>query len=239
VEQAVFLRFQRSTMAPTAIRLQPPGPPPESRKARSTQLPIGVTSVPADSCRIGRTNGNIPFRFAAWDLAFHCVTRFVLIDTAELRQWAARAASAGSGFKNPNGENCRPTKWAFRRRPNPPVHAWRRRCRVISRTDRDQNAAGDLDFPGTGSSPQACCLTFTWFVNREDPQGFFEYLSGRNSSLASDNNRRFSTVRGPLPPAVHQQEPIRRHRLDCECSASICCGCPSSLTSRAPVYDEI
>ncbi|RYX82920.1 glucosidase [bacterium] len=99
--------------------------------------------------------------FAAWDLAFHCVT-FAIIDpefakdqlTLLLREW----------MMHPNGQ-LPAYEWAFGD-VNPPVHAWA--ALRVYRIEKKRTGTGDMDF--LESTFHKLLLNFTWWVNRKDAQ---------------------------------------------------------------------
>jgi Glycosyl hydrolase family 63 C-terminal domain len=101
--------------------------------------------------------------YAVWDQAFQMIP-FAMIDTefakAQLllltREW----------YMNPNGQ-LPAYEWNFSD-VNPPVHAWAAwRVFQIERKQRGDN--GDLKF--LERIFHKLMLNFTWWVNREDPQG--------------------------------------------------------------------
>ena len=122
--------------------------------------------------------------FAAWDLAFHTIT-WAHLDPAFakyqllvlLREW----------FQHPNGA-LPAYEWSFDD-VNPPVHALAAlRVFVI-------DGAGDLDF--LERIFQKLLLNFTWWLNREDPEGNNIFGGG---FLGLDN---ISPIdRSHLPPGV-------------------------------------
>ncbi|BCM91582.1 hypothetical protein IAD21_03457 [Abditibacteriota bacterium] len=99
--------------------------------------------------------------FAAWDLAFHCVT-FAIIDPdfakdqliLLLREW----------LMHPNGQ-LPAYEWAFGD-VNPPVHAWA--ALRVYRIEKKHTGIGDTDF--LESTFHKLLLNFTWWVNRKDAQ---------------------------------------------------------------------
>ncbi|GIF67716.1 glucosidase [Asanoa ishikariensis] len=96
--------------------------------------------------------------FAAWDLAFHCVT-LARVDPAFakqqllllLREW----------YMHPNGQ-IPAYEWAFGD-VNPPVHAWAA-LRVF-----EIDGGHDVDF--LARAMHKLLLNFTWWVNRKDVTG--------------------------------------------------------------------
>ena len=133
--------------------------------------------------------------FAAWDLAFHTIT-WAHLDPAFakyqllvlLREW----------FQHPNGA-LPAYEWSFDD-VNPPVHALAAiRVFVI-------DGGTDLDF--LKRVFHKLLLNFTWWLNRQDPDGNNLFGGG---FLGLDN---ISPIdRSHLPPGL-QPGPGRRHRVD-------------------------
>ena len=131
--------------------------------------------------------------FAAWDLAFHCVS-FAMIDAGFAkgqlqlltREW----------FMHPNGQ-LPAYEWAFGD-VNPPVHAWAT-WRVYSIDKRNNNGKGDLDF--LESVFHKLLINFTWWVNRKDAEGNNIFQAG---FLGLDNIGVFD--RNAIQPAVGEIE---------------------------------
>lgn len=124
--------------------------------------------------------------FAAWDLAFHCVT-LTLVDSdfakeqliLLLREW----------YMHPNGQ-LPAYEWAFGD-VNPPVHAWAaRRVFQIERRIRGQGDFGFLE-----RVFQKLLINFTWWVNRKDADGKNLFQGG---FLGLDNIGLFDRS-APLP----------------------------------------
>jgi hypothetical protein len=100
--------------------------------------------------------------YAAWDLAFHCVT-FAYIDPEFakqqlillLREW----------YMHPNGQ-IPAYEWAFSD-VNPPVHAWA--AYRVYKIEEHMTGQGDRDF--LERVFQKLLLNFTWWVNRKDYEG--------------------------------------------------------------------
>jgi len=124
--------------------------------------------------------------YAAWDLAFHCVT-FALIDpdfakdqlVLLLREW----------YMHPNGQ-LPAYEWAFGD-VNPPVHAWAA-WRVFE-MDRALTGVPDLAF--LERVFHKLLLNFTWWVNRKDSEGRNVFQGG---FLGLDNIGIFDRS-APLP----------------------------------------
>ena len=100
--------------------------------------------------------------YAAWDLAFHCLS-LALVDpqfakdqlVLMLREW----------YMHPNGQ-LPAYEWAFGD-VNPPVHAWA--TLRVYKIDERRSGVGDRVF--LERVFQKLLLNFTWWVNREDTEG--------------------------------------------------------------------
>ncbi len=100
--------------------------------------------------------------FAAWDLAFHCVT-LALVDPAfakdqlvlMLREW----------YMHPNGQ-IPAYEWNFAD-VNPPVHAWA--ALRVFQIERAKTGVGDVAF--LKRVFHKLLLNFNWWVNRKDALG--------------------------------------------------------------------
>ena len=100
--------------------------------------------------------------FAAWDLAFHCVTlALVDMEFAKEQLWLLLFDQ----FQHPNGA-IPAYEWEFSDL-NPPVQAWAAHC--IYEMERKQTGKGDLEFL------RKCFLkllmNFSWWVNKVDSSG--------------------------------------------------------------------
>ncbi len=100
--------------------------------------------------------------YAAWDLAFHCLTwAYIDADTAKhqlillTREW----------YMHPNGQ-MPAYEWAFGD-VNPPVHAWA--AWRVYQIDRKQSGRGDIEF--LERVFHKLMINFTWWVNRKDAEG--------------------------------------------------------------------
>ena len=158
-----------------------PSPPPERRHGRDSDWRhldnADIVSMP--------DKWEYPW-YAAWDLAFHCVT-FALIDPAFAkgqlilltREW----------YMNPNGQ-LPAYEWAFGD-VNPPVHAWA--AWRVYEMDRALTGRGDRDF--LERVFHKLMLNFTWWVNRKDVNGRNIFQGG---FLGLDNIGVFDRSK-PLP----------------------------------------
>jgi hypothetical protein len=158
-----------------------PSPPAERRRGRNSDWShlnnADIVSMP--------DKWEYPW-YAAWDLAFHCVT-FALIDPefakGQLilltREW----------YMHPNGQ-LPAYEWAFGD-ANPPVHAWAA-WRVY---EMDRALTGKADRAFLERVFHKLMLNFTWWVNRKDEGGRNIFQGG---FLGLDNIGVFDRSR-PLP----------------------------------------
>jgi hypothetical protein len=131
--------------------------------------------------------------YAAWDLAFHCVT-LALIDPdfakeqllLFLREW----------YMHPNGQ-LPAYEWAFGD-VNPPVHAWAA-WRVYK---IEKRIRGQADRSFLARVFQKLLLNFTWWVNRKDAEGMNIFQGG---FLGLDNIGVFDRS-APLPTGGHIEQ---------------------------------
>ena len=131
--------------------------------------------------------------YAAWDLAFHCIT-FALIDPdfakeqliLMLREW----------YMHPNGQ-LPAYEWAFGD-VNPPVHAWA--AYHVYKIEQQLTGQGDRDF--LEQIFQKLLLNFTWWVNRKDYEGQNVFQGG---FLGLDNIGVFDRSQ-PLPDGSHIEQ---------------------------------
>lgn len=108
--------------------------------------------------------------YAAWDLAFHCLS-LVMVDPefakGQLllltREW----------YMHPNGQ-LPAYEWAFSD-VNPPVHAWAA-WRVYKIDKKRNKGKGDIDF--LSRVFHKLLLNFTWWVNRKDEHGHNLFQGG-------------------------------------------------------------
>jgi len=131
--------------------------------------------------------------YAAWDLAFHCVSLAVIDpDFAKdqlvllLREW----------YMNPNGQ-LPAYEWAFSD-VNPPVHAWA--AWRVYKIERRVRGVADRAF--LEKVFHKLLLNFTWWVNRKDPDGSNIFQGG---FLGLDNIGVFDRS-APLPTGGHLEQ---------------------------------
>jgi hypothetical protein len=163
---------------------QPP-PPPQRKQGRNSEWDhlntYNVLSMP--------DKWEYPW-FAAWDLAFHCVT-LALLDPdfakAQLilmgREW----------FQHPNGQ-VPAYEWAFGD-VNPPVLAWA--AWRVYKIEEEHCGKGDVEF--LERFYHKLLLSFTWWVNRKDVEGMNIFQGG---FLGLDNIGVFDRS-APLPTGGH------------------------------------
>ncbi|MBV8573666.1 MAG: glucosidase, partial [Acetobacteraceae bacterium] len=135
---------------------QPPPPPgrKHGRNAEWTHLSnADIISIP--------DKWEYPW-YAAWDLAFHCVT-FALIDPEFAKSQLVLLTR--EWYMHPNGQ-LPAYEWAFGD-VNPPVHAWAA-WRVYQ---MDQELTGKADRAFLERVFHKLMLNFTWWVNRKDFEG--------------------------------------------------------------------
>ena len=124
--------------------------------------------------------------YAAWDLAFHCIS-LSLVDSEFakdqliliLREW----------YMHPNGQ-IPAYEWEFGD-VNPPVHAWA--ALRVYQIEKKRTGVGDRKF--LARVFQKLLLNFTWWVNRKDEEGNNIFEGG---FLGLDNIGIFDRSR-PLP----------------------------------------
>jgi hypothetical protein len=131
--------------------------------------------------------------YAAWDLAFHCVS-LALVDPnfakdqliLLLREW----------YMHPNGQ-LPAYEWAFGD-VNPPVHAWA--AWRVYKIEEKRRGKGDLKF--LERVFHKLLLNFTWWVNRKDTEGRNIFQGG---FLGLDNIGVFDRS-APLPTGGHLEQ---------------------------------
>src|SRR3984957_7499526 len=129
--------------------------------------------------------------FAAWDLAFHCVT-LALIDSEFAKEQLVLLTR--EWYMHPNGQ-LPAYEWAFGD-VNPPVHAWAA-WRVYEIDRRAHGGLGDAAF--LERVFHKLMINFTWWVNRKDAEGRNIFQGG---FLGLDNIGIFDRS-APLPTGGH------------------------------------
>jgi Glycosyl hydrolase family 63 C-terminal domain len=133
--------------------------------------------------------------FAAWDLAFHCITLSIVdADFAKdqlslmLREW----------YMHPNGQ-LPAYEWAFGD-VNPPVHAWA--VWRVYRIEERRRGSGDIKF--LESAFHKLLMNFTWWVNQKDADGLNVFEGG---FLGLDNIGLFDRSSPlPVPGEIEQSD---------------------------------
>jgi hypothetical protein len=126
--------------------------------------------------------------FAAWDLAFHCMT-FAIIDPRFAKEQIILLTH--EWYMHPNGQ-LPAYEWSFSD-VNPPVHAWAA-WRVYELDKNHNNENGDTPFLETVF--HKLLINFTWWVNRKDEQGNNIFEGG---FLGMDNIGLFDRSNTKLP----------------------------------------
>jgi hypothetical protein len=143
----------------------PDWPPPTARKLNRNQHwthfhSMRVLSVP--------DKWEYPY-FAAWDLAFHCVT-LALIDPSLAKDQLETLLS--DQFQHPNGQ-LPASEWEFSD-AHPPVHAWA--VWRVYNMERIRHGTADRAF--LERCFHKLLLNFTWWTNRVDRQGLNVFEGG-------------------------------------------------------------
>jgi hypothetical protein len=162
--------------------------------------------------------------FAAWDLAFHCIT-FAIIDPdfakyqldVLTREW----------FMHPNGQ-IPAYEWAFGD-VNPPVHAWAT-WRVYK---IEQKITGKSDRQFLERVFQKLMLNFTWWVNRKDVEGKNVFQGG---FLGLDNIGVFDRS-ATLPTGGHIDQSDGTSWMGMYCLNMLTIALELAKTN--PVYEDI
>lgn len=108
--------------------------------------------------------------YAAWDLAFHCLS-LVMVDPEFAK--GQLLLLTRERYMHPNGQ-LPAYEWAFGD-VNPPVHAWAA-WRVYKIDKKTNKGKGDIDF--LGRVFHKLLLNFTWWVNRKDEHGHNLFQGG-------------------------------------------------------------
>ncbi|CAH1904811.1 Glucosidase [Candidatus Nitrotoga sp. HW29] len=163
-----------------------PAPPKERRNGRNCEWQhlnnADIISMP--------DKWEYPW-YAAWDLAFHCIT---IADIDPVFAKNQLLLMTRVWYMHPNGQ-IPAYEWAFGD-VNPPVHAWA--VWEVYKAERDaNNGSGDLDF--LERELHMLLLNFTWWVNRKDIDGHNVFQGG---FLGLDNIGVFDRS-APLPTGGH------------------------------------
>jgi len=162
--------------------------------------------------------------YAAWDLAFHCIT-IALIDPdfakgqliLLVREW----------YMHSNGQ-LPAYEWAFGD-VNPPVHAWAAwRVYKIERRVRGVADRGFLE-----KVFHKLLLNFTWWVNRKDPDGMNIFEGG---FLGLDNIGVFDRS-APLPTGGHLEQSDGTSWMGMYCLNMLAMAL--ELAKEDPAYEDV
>jgi hypothetical protein len=141
-----------------------PSPPPERRKGRNRRWFM----LDAQDVIAMPDKWEYPW-FAAWDLGFHCITLALLDPEFAKRQLLLLGRV---WYQHPNGQ-LPAYEWAFGD-VNPPVQAWAA-WRVYK---IEQRITGRADREFLVRMFHKLLLNFTWWVNRQDPDGLNIFEGG-------------------------------------------------------------
>jgi hypothetical protein len=162
--------------------------------------------------------------YAAWDLAFHCVSLAIIDpDFAKdqlvllLREW----------YMNPNGQ-LPAYEWAFSD-VNPPVHAWA--SWRVYKIERRVRGVADRTF--LEKVFHKLLLNFTWWVNRKDPDGSNIFQGG---FLGLDNIGVFDRS-APLPTGGHLEQSDGTSWMGMYCLNMLAIAL--ELAKEDPAYEDI
>lgn len=162
--------------------------------------------------------------YAAWDLAFHCVS-LALVDsefakeqlTLMLREW----------YMHPNGQ-LPAYEWAFGD-VNPPVHAWA--AWRVYKIEQKRRGTGDRSF--LQRVFHKLLLNFTWWVNRKDAEGRNVFQGG---FLGLDNIGVFDRS-SPLPSGGHIEQADGTGWMAMYCLNLLAIAL--ELASEDPAYEDV
>ena len=162
--------------------------------------------------------------YAAWDLAFHCVSLAIIDpDFAKdqlvllLREW----------YMNPSGQ-LPAYEWAFSD-VNPPVHAWA--AWRVYKIERRVRGVADRAF--LEKVFHKLLLNFTWWVNRKDPDGSNIFQGG---FLGLDNIGVFDRS-APLPTGGHLEQSDGTSWMGMYCLNMLAIAL--ELAKEDPAYEDI
>jgi Glycosyl hydrolase family 63 C-terminal domain len=199
----------------------PAGPPPPKERGKSRNK--DWTHLYNDDIISMPDKWEYPW-YAAWDLAFHCIT-LALIDPdfakeqliLLLREW----------YMHPNGQ-LPAYEWALGD-VNPPVHAWAAwRVYKIERRVRGVADRGFLE-----KVFHKLLLNFTWWVNRKDPEGKNIFQGG---FLGLDNIGVFDRS-APLPTGGHLEQSDGTSWMGMYCLNMLAIAL--ELAKEDPAYEDV
>jgi hypothetical protein len=161
-------------------------PPPESRSHGRNRDWVHLTNFDIISMP---DKWEFPW-YAAWDLAFHCITLALVDGDFAKRQLELMTRE---WYMHPNGQ-LPAYEWTFSD-VNPPVHGWA--AWRVYKIDAKRRGKRDVEF--LEGIFHKLLLNFTWWVNRKDAQGNNIFQGG---FLGLDNIGVFDRS-APLPNGSH------------------------------------
>lgn len=197
---------------------QPP-PPPERKRGRNADW----THLYNERVMSMPDSWEYPW-YAAWDLAFHCITLAVIdpdfaknqLDLLE-REW----------YQHPNGQ-IPAYEWKFGD-VNPPVLAWA--AWRVYKIEQKHWGKGDLDF--LERVFHKLIISFTWWVNRKDTEGNNVFAGG---FLGLDNIGVFDRS-AELPTGGHLEQSDGTSWMGMYCLDMLTIAL--ELAQHNPVYEAI
>jgi hypothetical protein len=196
-----------------------PPPPPERKNGRNHQwrhiYNADVISMP--------DKWEYPW-YAAWDLAFHCVS-LALVDSEFAKQQLILMTR--EWYMHPNGQ-LPAYEWSFSE-VNPPVHAWA--AWRVYKIEKKRRGAGDRTF--LARIFQKLLLNFTWWVNRKDSEGRNVFQGG---FLGLDNIGCFDRS-APLPTGGYIEQADGTGWMAMYCLNLLAIA--MELASEDPAYEDV
>jgi hypothetical protein len=196
-----------------------PPPPPERKNGRNHQwrhiYNADVISMP--------DKWEYPW-YAAWDLAFHCVS-LALVDSEFAKQQLILMTR--EWYMHPNGQ-LPAYEWSFFE-VNPPVHAWA--AWRVYKIEKKRRGVGDRTF--LARIFQKLLLNFTWWVNRKDSEGRNVFQGG---FLGLDNIGCFDRS-APLPTGGYIEQADGTGWMAMYCLNLLAIA--MELASEDPAYEDV
>jgi hypothetical protein len=161
--------------------------------------------------------------FAAWDMAFHCITLALIDPVFAKRQLDLLTRE---WYMHPNGQ-LPAYEWAFGD-TNPPVHAWA--TFRVYKIEKKMRGTGDRVF--LERVFQKLLLNFTWWCNRKDAEGNNIFQGG---FLGLDNIGAFDRSMLDTGKRIDQADGTSWMAVYCLSMLSIAL----ELAQENPVYEDI
>ena len=162
--------------------------------------------------------------YAAWDLAFHCLS-LALVDSEFAKQQLVLMTR--EWYMHPNGQ-LPAYEWAFGD-VNPPVHAWA--ALRVYKIEKKRRGVGDRAF--LERIFHKLMLNFTWWVNRKDSEGRNVFQGG---FLGLDNIGVFDRS-APLPTGGHIEQADGTGWMAMYCLNLLAIA--MELASEDPAYEDV